>query len=425
MLSLLVLLRGVVLPRTVKPLSDTQARQAKPKAKEYNLADGKGLYLRVKPTGSKLWLFNFYKPITKKRANISLGAYPELGLLDARNMTQQLNGLLIAGVDPQESRQEQARSNAEAQLNTFQHIASKWMVLKQPDVSEGYHHDIRSRLNEYLFPKLGKTPIHKLSAVQVIEVLTPLAKAGKLETVKKICRWVNEVMVFSVNTGLLHANPLAGIGRAFNSPKTTNMPTLQPEQLPELMQTLNRANIKLVTRCLIEWQLHTMCRPSEASGARWAEINMEKKQWEIPAERMKKNKDHVVPLSTQAMNLLEVIRPLSSAREFIFPSDRNPRLGANPETANMALKRMGFKGRLVAHGLRALASTTLNEQGFDADIIEAALAHIDKNAIRAAYNRADYLKRRRVMMQWWSDHIEQAAIGNLSVTGRKQLRVVN
>ncbi len=412
------------MPRAVKPLSDTQARQAKPAVKEYNLADGKGLYLRVKPTGSKLWLFNYYRPFTKQRANLSLGTYPELSLLDAREAAQKFNGLLISAIDPQEFRREQERNSTEAQLNTFQHIASKWLALKQPDISEVYHAKIANRLNLYLFPKLGKVPIHKLSAVQTIEVLSPLAKTGKLETVKKICGWVNEIMVYSVNTGLLHANPLAGIGRAFNSPKVENMPTLKPEQLPELMQALNRANIKLVTRCLIEWQLHTMCRPAEAAGAKWAEISMEKKQWEIPAERMKKNKAHFVPLSKQAMSLLEVIRPLSGGREFIFPADKNPRQSANSQTANMALKRAGFKGRLVAHGLRALASTTLNEQGFDADVIEAALAHIDKNTIRATYNRADYLKRRRVMMQWWSDHIEQAAIGNLSVTGRKQLKVV-
>jgi integrase len=202
------------------------------------------------------------------------------------------------------------------------------------------------------------------------------------------------------------------------------MPTLKPDQLPELMQTLNRANIKLVTRCLIEWQLHTMSRPAEAAGATWSEIDFDKHQWEIPAERMKKGRPHIVPLSKQAMALLEVIRPLSGSREFIFPADKNPRQSANSQTANMALKRAGFKGRLVAHGLRALASTTLNEQGFDADVIEAALAHIDKNAIRAAYNRAEYIQRRAVMMAWWSDHIEQAAIGNLSVTGRKQLRAV-
>ncbi len=412
------------MPRAVKPLSDTQVRQAKPKAKEYNLANGKGLYLRVKPTGTKLWLFNYYRPHSKQRANLSLGTYPEVSLQKAKEEAQEFNGLLINNIDPQEFRREEARSNNEAQLNTFQHIAGKWLALKQPDISEVYHDKIANRMKLYLFPKLGKVPIHKLTAVQTIEVLTPPAKAGKLETVKKICGWVNEIMVYSVNTGLLHTNPLAGIGRAFNSPKVENMPTLRPEQLPELMQTLNRANIKLVTRCLLEWQLHTMCRPAEAAGAKWSEINMEKEQWEIPADRMKKNKAHFVPLSKQAMNLLEVIRPLSGTREFIFPADRNPRQSANSQTANMALKRAGFKGKLVAHGMRALASTTLNEQGFDADVIEAALAHSDKNAIRAAYNRADYLKRRRTMMQWWSDHIEQASFGNLSLSSTRNLRAV-
>jgi integrase len=412
------------MPRAVKPLSDTRVRQAKPTAKEYNLADGKGLHLRVKPNGTKLWLFNYYRPHTKQRANLSLGTYPELSLQEARDTAQKFNGLLISNVDPQEFRRDLARASSEAQLNTFQHVAGKWLALKQPEVSKVYHDKIADRLRLYVYPKLGKVPIHKLTAVQTIEVLAKPAKAGKLETVKKICGWMNEVMVFAVNTGLIASNPLAGIGRAFNAPKVANMPTLKPEQLPELMQALNRANIKLVTRCLIEWQLHTMCRPAEAAGAKWSEINMERAQWEIPAERMKKNRAHVVPLSRQAMSLLEVIRPLSGGREFIFPADKNPRQSANSQTANMALKRAGFKGRLVAHGMRALASTTLNEQGFDADAIEAALAHTDKNSIRATYNRAEYLKRRRIMMQWWSDHIEQAAIGNLSVTGRKQLKAV-
>ena len=412
------------MPRAVKPLSDTQVRQAKPKPKEYNLADGKGLYLRVKPSGSKLWLFNYYRPFSKRRANISLGTYPELGLQEAREAAQKFNGLLLIDTDPQEFRREQARSSNEAQLNTFQHVAGKWLALKQPDISKVYYDKIANRLTLYLFPKLGKVPIHKLSAVQTIEVLAPIAKARKLETVKKICGWVNEIMVFSVNTGLIASNPLAGIGRAFNAPKVENMPTLKPEQLPELMQALNRANIKLVTRCLIEWQLHTMCRPAEAAGARWAEINMEKAQWEIPPERMKKSRPHVVPLSKQALSILEVIRPLSGAREFIFPADKNPRKSANSQTANMALKRAGFKGRLVAHGMRALASTTLNEQGFDADLIETALAHIDKNAIRGRYNHAEYLKRRRSMMQWWSDHIELASSDCRRLLSARRLHAV-
>jgi integrase len=159
---------------------------------------------------------------------------------------------------------------------------------------------------------------------------------------------------------------------------------------------------------------------------KWSEINFEKRLWIIPAERMKIGKEHHIPLTSQALVLLALIQPHSGHREYVFPSSRDPRQPANKESANMALKRMGFKGRLVAHGLRALASTTLNEQGFDHDVIEAALSHGDKDKIRAAYNRAMYLERRKVMMQWWSTHIEEAAMGNMSLANsKKTLKLVN
>jgi integrase len=196
------------------------------------------------------------------------------------------------------------------------------------------------------------------------------------------------------------------------------MPTLTPEELPELMKALSTASIKLVTRFLIEWQLHTMVRPSEAAGAKWSEIDLHQKTWTIPPERMKKGKEHIVPLSPPAIGLLNAIQPISGHREHVFPADRNPKSHTNSQTANMALKRMGFKDRLVAHGMRALASTTLNEQGFDGDVIEAALAHVDKNSVRAAYNRAQYIEQRRDMMDWWSEYILQAANGNMSLSNK-------
>jgi len=203
------------------------------------------------------------------------------------------------------------------------------------------------------------------------------------------------------------------------------LPTLRPEELPELIQTLHTANIRTVTRYLILWQLHTMVRPKEAAEACWDEIDLDKELWIIPAAKMKMKRDHIVPLTVQTMALLDLLKPISFHHQYLFPSDRNPRMSLNSQTANVALKRMGFKGRLVSHGLRALASTTLNEQGFDPEIIESSLAHVDSNSVRAAYNRAEYLERRKTMMQWWSDHIEKAAEGNLSITGIKHLKVVN
>jgi len=232
-------------------------------------------------------------------------------------------------------------------------------------------------------------------------------------------------MVYAANTGIVHSNPLAGIGKAFNAPKVQNMLTLKPEELPELMYKIQHSNTKLVTRCLIEWQLHTMVRPGEAAAARWDEIDETKQVWTIPAERMKKNKPHVVPLSEQTLKLLDILKPVTSNREYIFPSDHNPRKPANSQSANRALSRMGFKGRLVSHGMRALASTTLNEQGFDPDVIEAALAHVDKDAIRGAYNRAEYIKRRLPMMQWWSEQIARSVAGTpIDGRGTRTLRAV-
>ena len=196
------------------------------------------------------------------------------------------------------------------------------------------------------------------------------------------------------------------------------MPTLTPDQLPELMKTISYASIKIVTRCLIEWQLHTMVRPSEAAGAKWSEIDLDNNQWLIPAERMKKKRDHTVPLTKQTIELLERLQPISGHREYLFPADRDPKKHANESTANAALKRMGYHKKLVAHGMRALASTTLNEQGFDGDVIEAALAHVDKNEVRRAYNRAEYIERRRKLMYWWSENIEQAQTGELNKSNK-------
>ena len=242
---------------------------------------------------------------------------------------------------------------------------------------------------------------------------------------KRLCQRLNEIMLYAVNTGLIAANPLTGISKAFQAPIKQHLPTLTPEQLPTLMAALSIASIKITTRCLIEWQLHTMVRPSEAAGARWDEIDFENALWQIPAERMKKKKPHTVPLSQQSLELLDVMKPISSRSDYIFPSDRNIKTHTNSQTANTALKRMGFDKQLIAHGLRALASTTLNEQGFDADIIEAALAHVGDNEVRNAYNRSEYIQRRIPMMDWWSEHIEKAATGNMSITGKKTLKIAN
>ncbi|WP_440879251.1 integrase domain-containing protein [Vibrio natriegens] len=410
-------------------LTDKDIKTSKPplgkEDKEYNLFDGDGLRLRVKPNGSKHWIFNYYRPASRKRANLSLGKYPDLSLANARKVSQEARELLAQGIDPQDDKKRKLQEHKAVHQHTFINVAKEWFEIKKDEVTPDYAVDIWRSLELHIFPAISGVPVSSITAPQIIELLKPIEAKGSLETVKRLAQRLNEIMNFATNYGLIQANPLTGIKAAFKKPKKENMAALKPTELPELMGAIANASIKRTTRCLIEWQLHTMTRPSEASGARWEEIDWDEKVWTIQAERMKKRREHRIPLTEQMLELLEVIKPISGHREFIFPSDRDPKKPCNSQTANMALKRMGFAGRLVSHGLRSLASTTLNEQGFDRDLIEAALAHVDDNQVRSAYNRTDYLERRRPMMCWWSGYIEEAAKGSLSVTGTKQLKVIN
>jgi len=396
------------MPRMTTPLTDTKIRQSKPRDKEYNLNDGDGLALRVKPKGSKLWLFNYYRPYTKKRTNLGLGTYPDVSLADARSKRRECRKLLAQDIDPKEHREEQQVKAIEEHLNTFKHISSQWLDMKRSSITHDHAEKIWGSLELHIFPDMGNIPIHKIRAKNTIKVIQPVANKGSLETVKRLCQRINEIMVFAVNTGIIESNALAGIKQAFGTPTKKNLPTIKPDQLPELMKAIHKANIRITTRKLIEWQLHTMVRPGEAAGTRWDEIDFTKKCWDIPASRMKAKRAFNVPLSDQAIEILEQMKPLSAHRDYVFLSNIDPKKHANTSTANVALKRMGFAGTLVAHGLRSLASTTLNEEGFDYDVIEASLAHVEKNDVRRAYNRAEYLTKRRDMLNWWSNHIETA-----------------
>jgi integrase len=412
--------------RTTTPLNDAQIKNAKPKEKEYSLANGGGLMLRVKPSGSKLWIFNYSRPYTKKRANIGLGVYPDVTLAAAKKKAESARRLLADNIDPQADRIQQEQNNKQALENTFGVLAKKWMALKKQQVKAETANKAWKTMNKHVLPTLKNVPVHVIKPKLVIDILNPIAAKGSLETVKRLCRNINEVMRLAVASGHIEVNYLTDITKLFSAPKKQNMATIKPERLPELMVALANSSIMKSTRCLVEWQLHTMTRPIEAATARWCDIDIDKKVWVIPEERMKMKKPHTIPLSPQMLSLLEIIREMSGHREYLFPNHRDPKKHANSQSANMALKRMGFGGELVSHGLRSLASTTLNEQGFDPDVIEAALAHVDRNEVRAAYNRAEYIERRRVMMCWWSGHIEKAAIGNLSLAeSKKGLSLVN
>ena len=412
--------------KKVIPLNFNQIDKAKPKEKEYNLSDGDGLMIRVLPSGSKKWYFNYTQPHTKKRKSLTFGSFPKITLAIARSQRAQYHILLAAKTDRLEHRTQQYKQEKAEKLDTFRLVAQQWFSLKRDDLAISSYNKLIRYFEKDVYPVIGDHSIKKITAPDGIEVLNAIIERGSYEITRKVGRALNSVMIFAVNTGLAPHNPLAGIKAVIPNTQEVNRPSLEPHELPELMKAVQYSIARVTTRCLIEFQLHTMTRPREAAEAEWIEIDYANQVWVIPAHRMKMKKEHKIPLTEKVLELLSLMKPINGHRQHIFASHIYPTKPVNAETANKALRDMGFAGRLVAHGMRALASTTLNEQGFDSDIIETALAHKDSDKIRAAYNRSQYMERRKVMMCWWSERINQAATGNMSLANARQaLRLVN
>lgn len=417
-------IRGYIMAKIVPPLNDTQIKNAKPQDKEYNLGDSHGLTLRIKPNGTKLWRFNYQRPITKKRANLSFGKYPDLSLAKARAKASSARELLADDIDPKEHRDIELKAKKAILEHSFEMVASEWMKLKASEVKEGTYKTISSTLINHIFPSIGKQPITTITAPQVITALRPVEAKGNLEVIARVCQYLNQIMRYAVNHGIIHSNPLAGIKEVFMANKAINNPHVKPEQLSELLNAIATANIKKVTRWLILWQMHTMTRPAETALAKWSEIDLINSLWIIPAERMKTGLDHQVPLTNETLAILEAIKPISGTSPYIFPADRDQTSHANKASANMALKRMGYQGKQTAHGLRGLARTTLSDQGFNYEASEACLSHKVGNSVSQSYNHSTYLNQRIKIMQWWSEYISEAEMGVNTATGFKMLKAV-
>ncbi len=407
--------------RLTTSLTATQIKQAKPKEKEYSLVDGNGLSLRIRPNGAKAWMFNYYVPITKKRNKISFGNYPDVSLAFARERREEARKLLAQGIDPKAHKLALEQSKLDELTNTFAAFADEYLAIKKETTVITTYNKRARMVEKYLRPAVGNLPVTKIKPMLMKGVLDPIAKQGKIETVKRICIIANEIMRIAVVNGAIEFNPLVELTKLYPSQKVKHNPALTPEELPELVASIDSANLSTTTRNLILWQLHTMVRPSEAATAKWSQIDFDEMVWVVPVPKM--HTTHTVPITPQALAIIENMKPISGHREYIFPADRNPKTHANTQTANAALKRMGFKDRTTAHGLRGLASTTLNAQGFDGDVIESALSHQEPNKIRRAYNHSDYLERRKPVMCWWSDRIEQASKGETLKVGVRGLRI--
>ncbi len=322
--------------RTTRPLTNTEVLRSKAADKDLTLHDGDGLFMVVKTSGKKLWRFRYQRPATKQRTMMGRGAFPALSLADARRLRADYLSLLANGIDPQTQAEQVTEQQQIALDSIFSTVAANWFALKQASVTPDYAKDIWRSLEKDVFPAIGEIPVQEIKARKLVEALEPIKARGALETVRRLVQRINEIMIYAVNTGLIDANPASGIGMAFEKPKKQNMPTLSPEELPKLMRSLVMSNLSVPTHCLIEWQLLTLVRPLEASGARWEEIDLNARLWTIPAERVKAKREHIVPLSDQALNILEIMKTISAHREHIFPSWNNPKLPMNSQTANAA-----------------------------------------------------------------------------------------
>ncbi|MGI2869064.1 integrase arm-type DNA-binding domain-containing protein [Vibrio alginolyticus] len=399
--------------KQVKPLSATEVKNARCREKEYSLSDGNGLYLRLKPNNSKNWIFNYTHPITKKRKNIGLGAYPATSLANAREKASAARELISQGIDPKTHRENELFKAQMKTNNTLKTVAATWFDVKKASITEDHATDIWRSLELHVFPNLGNLPISDITAPVAIKTLGYLQSEGKLDMLKRVCARLNEVMTFAVHSGLLEFNQLVNIKKAFKQPRPTPMKAVHPDQMGFVMRKMSESNMTHITRCAFEFQLHTLVRPNEAALAEWNEIDFANRLWVIPESKMKKNKVHRIPLSEASISILEQMRPISFGKNrYVFPAHSKPNHHINSQTVNNAIKNAGLNDYLVSHGLRSIGSTLLNEQDdydFDKDAIEVVLSHVGTDKIRMAYNRAEYVDKRRPIMDYWSQFILKAS----------------
>jgi integrase len=322
--------------------------------------------------------------------------------------------MLAKGHDPRECERETTRQIKLAEESRFRVVAEKWHKACKNKVSEKHQTQIWTSLENNVFPAIGDIPVAELKAPALIEALRPIEARGALETLRRVVQRVNEVMEYAVNLGLININPLYRVNRVFDKSEVTHMATIVPERLPELVRRIESANLNALTRYLILWQLLTLVRPGEAAGTRWSEIDMSEKLWTIPPWRMKKRREHKVPLTDEMLRVLEQLKRLNQHSVFVFPGRTHRDRPVHSDTVNKALRRMGYVGELVSHGFRALGCTAMIDAGFPADVVDAVLAHAkdkhDGHKMMKPYDRSTRLAQRMEVMAWWVEQVSGASV---------------
>jgi integrase len=397
------------MPRKATPLTDSALKVAKPKDKPYKLSDGQGLYLEVMPIGSKLWRLKFR--FNGKENRLSLGAYPNVPLQQARRKRDEARQLLAEGKDPSAERLAEKEAQQSNGL-TFETLAREWHAYRAPRWAQSTAAKSAAYMESDLLPALGHRPVKAITRPELVALIRKIEDRGAHNVAKKARQWLSQIFRFGLAQGSVEANPATDLDViAAHAPTTRHHPHVTFAELPELLGKIDAANINAMTRHAIRLLVLTAARPGELRAAPWTEFDLDAATWTIPAERMKARRAHVVPLPRQAVAILRQLQEITGSYDLAFAGRNNTARPMSENTVNKALKTAGYEGRQTGHGFRHLLSTELNGRGYNRDWIERQLAHGDSDEIRDTYNHATYLGPRREMMQEWADSIDALCSG--------------
>ncbi|HDR8992378.1 TPA: tyrosine-type recombinase/integrase, partial [Burkholderia vietnamiensis] len=382
--------------------TDVAVRAAKPREKSYKLADGQGMYLEIMPNGSKYWRLKHR--IDGKEKRMALGVYPAVTLLAARKARDEIKDQLRAGLDPSHEKKRVKAQRSLDRENSFEPIAREWHQQKKGAWRERHADRIMKLLERELFPAIGARPIAEIMAPELLAVIRKIEARDAIELAHKTIQATSQIFRYAIATGRAERDSAPDLRGALKPRFVVHMRRVSEAELPELMRQISAYDGDFQTRLALQFMALTFVRTSELRFAEWTEID-EKKEWRIPPEKMKMRTPHIVPLSTQALEVIAKLPELNGHSQFLFPSRSSSKKPMSENTILYALYRMGYHSRMTGHGFRGLASTILNEHNFNRDWIERQLAHSERDGVRAAYNHAEYLPERRKMMQWWGDYL--------------------
>jgi integrase len=394
-------------------LSDPAVKKAKPETKPYKMADGQGLYLQVQPSGAKYWRFKYR--IAGKEKLLAIGVYPDTPLALARKKRDEARELLAMGGDPSEAKRTKKQQEKTTAANTFEAVAREWVENRSNDWTEGHKALTLRTLEQDAFPSLGHRPIAEITSAELLATVRAIEKRGALEIASRVLQRCSAVFRHGIASDMCKNNPAFKMSEALKSPKRSHYNTIDKGGFPQLLRAIDSYQGSPLTTYALQLMALTFTRTSELIEAEWCEIDLDKAEWLIPAERMKMRRPHLVPLSPQAVAVFREAAKLSGNRRHVFPNRNEPTKPASKAIILRALGRMGYTGKMTGHGFRSAASTMLNEHktkwGIHRDAIEMQLAHVEKNASRAAYNFAEYLDERRAMMQQWANYLDKLKAG--------------